>query len=244
MKKLFIYMSLIAATLISCNEDLETEGISTITYFPDFILTGEDLYVVDIGEPFTDPGIVVQEKGTEIPFNFIYTGRYTGYSGSVIGTELDQYFLTYSATNSDGFTTARSRTIARIPTGDFVNSIEGAYLSSIERVDGESYSNIIVLVTQVEPGVFRVSCALGGFYADGRGIGDDFLVEGFEITINDLASNDFTYEDDVVRIADESEMVVSDVKIDTEARTISFKTTADATFTNGEWDITLTQIQP
>jgi hypothetical protein len=242
MKKLFIYMSFVAATFISCNEDLETEGISTVTYFPDFILTGEDLYVVDLGESFTEPGIVVEERGTQIPFTFNYTGRYTGYSGSVIGTELDEYTLTYSAINSDGFPSTRSRTIARIPTGDFESSIEGAYLSSIVRVDDEEYSDLMVLVTEVEPGVFQVSCALGGFYADGRGLGDDFLVHGFEITVNDLSTGDFTYEGDVVR-GDGIEMAVSDVHIDTETRTISFKTTTGA-FANGEWDVTLTQVQP
>jgi hypothetical protein len=242
MKKLFLYMSLVAATLVGCNNDLESEGLSRITYFPDFILTGDDLYVVDMDDSFTEPGITVEEKGTVIPFTFEYTGRYTGYSGSTIGTDLDQYILTYSAINSDGFPATRSRIIARIPTGDFVTSIEGAYLASIVRVDGETFEDIVVLVTQVEPGVYEISCALGGFYSDGRGLGDDFLVHGLEIAVNDLATNDFTFEGDVTR-GDGVELQVADVEIDTETKTISWGITTGE-FANGEWVVTLTQIQP
>lgn len=89
MKKLLIYTICVAATLMGCN-DLESEGLSRITYFPEFVIEGDDFYLIDEGVNFTEPGIAVLEQGTAIPFTATYNGRYTGYSGTTIGTDPDQ----------------------------------------------------------------------------------------------------------------------------------------------------------
>lgn len=242
MKKIYIIIALAAVITIGCNSNLETEGISRITYFPDFIVEGEDINVIDVDEAFTEPEVTVLEQGSEIPFTAVYTGRYTGYEGTTIGSELDEYTLTYEAVNRDGFEASRSITIARINTGNFVNSIEGAYLATSVRVNDEAYENLMVLVVEVAPNVFEVTDALGGFYSDGRALGDGYLVEGLEISINDLSAGDFSYEADVQRV-DEIPMTVSEMEIDADTKTISFRLTTGE-FADGDWNITLTQIQP
>jgi hypothetical protein len=242
MKKI-LAMTIFAATLmVGCNNDLESEGVSRTTYFPTFELEGESFYLIDEDQPFEEPGITVTEQGAPISFNTQYIGRYTGYTGTTIGTEADEYRVTYDAVNKDGFAASETRTVAKVNTGDFVSSISGAYLASSVRVSGEAYEDVLVLVTEVEPDVFEVSDALGGFYSDGRALGDDYLVHGLQITVNDIPSNDFSFTTDVER-GDGTPLTVDDVEIDDETRTITLHTVTDA-FASGDWEITLTQIQP
>lgn len=242
MKKFLMYIT-VAASLVACNNDLETEGVSRTTYFPEFVMEGSDFIIVDDAAAYSEPGIEVLEQGSPIDFTTTYTGRYSGYSGTTIGTDDDEYTVTYAAVNRDGFAAAATRTVVVTGTGDFETSIEGLYSAETVRISGEAYDeNIFVMVTEVSPGVFAVTDALGGFYSDGRALGDDYLVLGLEIAVNDLATNDFTYTSDVER-ADGIAMEVSELSIDPETRTISFHTSAPS-LASGDWDITLTQIQP
>jgi len=241
MKKFLIYMT-VAAGLVACNNDLETEGLSRTTYFPEFVMEGSDLIITDDAAGYSEPGIEVLEQGAPIDFTTTYTGRYTGFSGTTLGTDDDEYTVTYNAVNRDGFAASATRTVVITSTGDFETSIEGLYLAETTRISGEAYDNLLVMVTEVSPGVFMITDALGGFYSDGRALGDDYLVLGLEVTVNDLATNDFTYTADVER-ADGIAMEVSDLAIDPATKTISFHTAAPS-LASGDWDITLTQIQP
>ena len=205
-------------------------------------MEGGDLYFIDEGEPFTDPGVVALEGGEEIPFTTTYTGRYSGYTGTTIGTGADEYSLVYSAVNKDGFTATDGRTIFAVNTGNFVNSIEGTYLATSVRVSGEAYEDIKVMVREVSANVFEISCSLGGFYSDGRDLGDAYLVLGGRITLTDLPNGGFTYTP-VVERADGIALNMSEMEIDTDARTIKFRITTGE-FANGDWTVTLTQLQP
>lgn len=241
MKKILIYITVVAG-LAACN-DPETEGISRVTYFPEFVMEGSDLLVVDDPATYTEPGIEVLEQGAPIDFTTTYEGRYTGYSSTTtVGTEDDEYTVTYGATNRDGFSATATRSVIVTPTGDFQTSIAGAYLAQTVRSTDEGYDELIIMISEVSPGVFEITDALGGFYTDGRALGDDYLVVGLQITVNDLATNDFSYNGDVERL-DGIAMEVSDLEIDPETKTISFHTSAP-TLTSGDWDIVLTQIQP
>lgn len=241
MKKLFVYISFAAAALVSCNDDLESEGISKVTYFPEFVIEGGDFYLIDEGETFTEPGINVLEQGSEIPFTSTFIGRYSGYSGSTIGSAPDQYDLTYSAINRDGFAASVSRTIVKIHTGDLVTNIAGAYEAESVRVNGVSYDPAMVLIWEIEPGVYEISCSVGGFYADGRGDGDGSLSKGGTITVNNLATNNFTFTPGFI---DNflSEVGITSMTVDPSTKTITF--VAEGDFANGKWDVTMTQIQP
>jgi Domain of unknown function (DUF5012) len=241
MKKLFIYTTLAAVSLMGCNLDLETEGISRITYFPEFVMEGEDFYLIDEGDPFVDPGIEVLEQGTAIPFTSTFRGRYTGYSGSTIGTDPDQYNLTYDAVNKDGFAASESRTIVAVNTGDLVTSIEGAYTSNPVRINGVSYAPSVVMIWKVAPNVYEISCSVGGFYADGRGDGDLSLSRGGTITINNIATNDFTFTTGYIENFD-SDVGITSMTINPATKTITFVAKGD--FANGLWNVTMTQIQP
>jgi hypothetical protein len=241
MKKILTYIIVAAALMVGCNNELETEGLSRITYFPEFNLEGSDFYLVDQGEPFVDPGVTVLEQGTEIPYTANFQGRYTGYSGTTIGTEPDQYTLTYNAVNKDGFAASASRTIIAVNTGDLVTSIEGAYVSDPVRINGVSYDPSIVLIWEIAPNVYEISCSVGGFYADGRGDGDASLSKGGTITVNNLATNDFTFTPGYIENFG-SEVGITSMTVDPDTKTITF--VAEGDFANGKWNVTMTQIQP
>jgi len=241
MKKAFIYTTLAALTLMGCNLDLETEGISRITYFPEFVMEGEDFYIIDEGDPFVDPGIQVLEQGTPIPFTSTFRGRYRGYSGSTIGTDADQYSLTYDAVNKDGFAASESRTIISVTTGNLVTSIEGLYSSDPVRITGVSYDPSLVMIWKVAPNVYEISCSVGGFYADGRGDGDISLAYGGTITVNNLATNDFTFTPAFI---DNFGVVVGITSMTVNAATKTITFVAEGDFANGFWNVTMTQIQP
>lgn len=241
MKKLFIYTTLVAVTLIGCNYDLESEGISRITYFPEFILEGGDFYVIDEGDSFVEPGISVLEQGSEIPFTSTFRGRYTGYSGSTIGTDADQYNLTYNAVNKDGFSASESRTIAAVNTGNLLTSIEGAYSANPVRINGVSYHPNLVLIWMTAPNVYEISCSVAGFYADGRGDGDGSLSRGGTITVNNLATNSFTFTPGFIDNFG-SEVGITSMTVNAATKTITF--VAEGAFANGKWNVTMTQIQP
>lgn len=241
MKKLLLFTSLVAVTLLGCNVDLESEGISRITYFPEFILQGEEFYLIDEGEDFVEPGIKVLEQGSEIPYTSTFRGRYTGYSGSTIGKEADQYNLTYNAVNKDGFAASESRTIAGVNTGDLVTSIEGAYSANPVRINGVSYHPNLVLIWKTAPNVYEISCSVAGFYADGRGDGDGSLARGGTITVNNLATNSFTFTSGHID-AFGVDVVITSMTVDPATKTITF--VAEGNFTNGKWNVTMNQIQP
>jgi hypothetical protein len=240
MKNIFIFSMIIAASLMSCNNELETEGLSRITYFPEFILEGDDTYFIGEGDDFTEPGITVLEQGAEIEYTATYVGRYNGYVGTTIGTDPDQYNLNYLATNKDGFSATASRRIIAVNTGDLVTSIEGAYTSQPVRINGQRFPPSIQMIWEISPNVYGISCAVGGHYADGRGDGDGSLALGGTITVNNLAANDFTFTPAHVTGLGGFDMAITSMTVDPATKTISF--VAEAAIANGKWNITFVQL--
>lgn len=241
MKQYFLYL-MMGITLIGCNTDLESEGLSRITYYPEFVLEGEDFIILEPNEPYAEPGIEVLEQGNPISFESESYGRYSEFSGiNTVGDEIDQYSVVYSAVNKDGFASSFTRTVVRTTTGDFLTGIEGVYLSKSARVTPEVYEDLIVMIFKNSENEYEISCALGGFYSDGRELGDDYLVPGCVITLTDLPNGEFTYTTEVER-GDGLAFEVSDMVIDTENRKITFH--VSAALANGDWDITLVQVQP
>jgi hypothetical protein len=240
-KAIYSIILFVAFALTACNLDLATEDISTITYYPEFILEGDDFYLIAEGEDFVEPGITVLEQGEEIPYSATYRGRYNGYVGPTIGTDPDQYVLTYSATNRDGFAGTASRTIVAVNTGDLTTSIEGAYSSNPVRITGVSYAPSVVMIWEVAPNVYEISCSVGGFYADGRGDGDGSLSKGGTITVNNLATNDFTFTPGFIDNFG-LDVGITSMTVDPATKTITF--VAEGAFANGFWNVTLTQLAP
>lgn len=242
MKKLIIILTM-GIALAGCNTDLATEGLSRVTYFPEFVIEGEDFYLLDEGDSYTEPGITVFEGGEEIPYTTTITGRYSGYTGTTdIGNDPDVYTVAYSATNKDGFTSNTTRTVVAVNTGDLVTSIEGAYNCTVTRTtSGETWETLI-LIWKVADNKYEISCSVGGFYGDGRAFGDDFLARGGTITVNDMAANNFSFTAGFMEGFGNS-VTIDEMEVDAANKSI-FMHSGTTEFANGSWNLNLVQIQP
>jgi hypothetical protein len=101
--KISLYAILGAVLSTSCEDD-ETANVSFVTSYPVFDLTGgEAVTVLGNGSAFVDPGAVATENGTPIDVQT---------TGTVDTSTPGLYRLTYSATNSDGYSATASRLVA------------------------------------------------------------------------------------------------------------------------------------
>jgi hypothetical protein len=196
MKKIFLFICT-ASLLISCSEQ-DTGDVSRITNFPIFEVSGDETIFVNQGEAYTDPGAIATEGGVEIEYTTSVLGKYRG--GTTLDTNVpDVYQVTYTAVNQDGFNATASRTVIVYNTGDFVNSIEGLYTSTVFRngVQGapaSNYTNIeYILIWKNGDGTYELSDGFGGWYEFGRALGAGYRAPGAKITVNNIATNSFSF---------------------------------------------------
>ncbi len=98
----FLFIFFFVGIFFAC-EETTTDNISSITYYPDFEIIGGEFYTVVQGQDFTDPGVVATEDGKELEVTV---------AGDQVDTSTpDVYTITYTATNSDGFSKTVSRTV-------------------------------------------------------------------------------------------------------------------------------------
>ncbi|MFV0530977.1 MAG: BT_2262 family domain-containing protein [Flavobacteriales bacterium] len=191
MKKLLILISSVLLIYSCANDD--TSDVSRVTSFPIVTVLGNATELIEQGTTFTDPGATATENGKDIP---VQASNSSGVYWSVAGVDTnspDKYTVTYSATNSDGFDGTASRDVWVASTGDLVSSIEGLYLSSIERVGSDTQSNLkYVIIKSLGGNQYELSHALGGYYDIGRAYGTGYACRGAVITANDIATNDFS----------------------------------------------------
>ncbi|MCF8219146.1 MAG: DUF5011 domain-containing protein [Bacteroidales bacterium] len=147
MKKRLKYSSLLlmafALILIGCEK--ETEGISKVTKFAEFEMTGPEYYFLEKGTPFSEPGIKATEGGEEIPVTT---------EGSVDETTKGIYILSYSAKNSDGFEKTVTR-IVIVYEGDLTaTDLTGNYA-------GGYYGDATMSVSKVKDGLYQSTDVFG-----------------------------------------------------------------------------------
>lgn len=202
MKK-YIYITFLILTgafvLDGCKKNLETEGLSRVTYYPDFKFQGDEVMFVKQGSTFTEPGVTATENGKSINVSTTVTGQYTGYTGTTLNTSAaDKYTISYNAVNKDGYTGSVTRTVYVFNDGDLVNSIEGLYKSTVVRngVSAAQYTNMqYVLIYKTGNNTYNISDAIGGYYDLGRGYGTAYRATGGSITANNIGAGNFSFAD-------------------------------------------------
>jgi len=199
MKKIIITSLIIAgAFFTSCDDSSTTGNVSKVTNYPVITVTGDDPYFVPLGTEYTDPGAVAMAGDTEIPVITTAVGKYRG--ESTLNTNVaDEYVVTYSAENSDGFFGTAQRTVIVYKTGDLVTSIEGVYRSTTRRngsllpaSQGSSVDQEYIYIWKNGDGTYGVSDAFGGWYSIGRKIGVTSATQGGLIA-GDIPTNTFTF---------------------------------------------------
>lgn len=236
MKTTKIYRKLIGLffitmVLISCEKNVDTDNISKITFYPTFVMTGDDFQIITLGTPYSDPGIAATENGQDLPVTTSVVGTIQSYSGSAVNPDLaNEYLINYSATNSDGFQGTASRTVWVVKTGDLVTSIEGLYTSTVVRngvVSGQYADMPYVMIYKTGDNTYEISDGIGGYYDLGRGYGPGYRATPAEVTAVDIPSNNFTFGGSFGVGAFGGAADITAFSVDPVAKTISFTTVWD-----------------
>ncbi|CAG5002927.1 hypothetical protein DYBT9275_03001 [Dyadobacter sp. CECT 9275] len=194
----YIAIAFVGVLGLSCEPDKVTEGISDITYFPEFDYKGDEVVLASCGTAFTDPGVTAVENGADIPVNTTVSAMISGGTVASVPTTADRYTVNYRAVNKDGYPANASRVVWTACTGDLKTSIEGLYTSTVFRnaVSGAQYTNMKYILIRKKPGTentYQISDAIGGWYQLGRALGDAYLAPGLEVTATNIGTNSFTF---------------------------------------------------
>lgn len=229
----------------SCKKMYETDNLSKITYFPIFDYKGNTIVYTKVGSAFTDPGCTATENGAQITVVMTVNARLAKtVSNAVDINKGDIYDITYTATNSDGFKATKTRTVWVYESGDMVNNIAGIYLSTVKRGTAAvtpQYTDMkYVIISKLSANTYQISDALGGYYDIGRNYGFNYAAQGSVITVNNIATNDFSFTRASIpgfgNVVDVSNMTVDPIN-----KQIVF--TGTGNFANATFTITLKQVE-
>ncbi len=228
--KIFLSLITVAGLLSACSSDLDTADVSTPTDFAVFTLKGSSEILLEKGTPYEEPGATALEAGVPVTVTTTSTGIYRG--GELDVNVADNYVVSYSAVNKDGFEASASRNVIVAESGDLVSNIAGLYRSTVVRngISAPEYEDMeYVLIWQNADGTFQLSDGIGGYYAYGRGYGSAYFATGAKVTVNGL--NDYTFGPDFSVGAFGGVAKITEMTADPEAKTIDFKTDWDSTYT-------------
>lgn len=228
---------------VSCEKNIDSDELSFITFYPEFLMEGDEVILVNQGDAFAEPGITALENGEEISVTTSVVGTIQSYAGTAVDSDLpNEYSFTYSATNSDGFTATSGRTVWVAKTGDLVTSIEGLYTSSVKRngtITAQYTDMPYILIYKTGVDKYAISDGIGGYYSIGRGYGPGYRATPIVVTAVDIPGNSFTYSGDFGVGAFGGVATMSGLTVDPVAKTITFSTVWDSGYT---FDVTLTQV--
>lgn len=172
--KVLSFLMLAVATIFmtACSKD--SEGLTSITYYPVIELQGDDFMIVAKNSQFVDPGFTVTLNGEDITDKAeVKSNVNTAVSGV--------YSVKYSAKNADGFSASATRTVVVLDKDD---AIEGFYATSPScyrdragaiTAYGASFD---VLVIKISDGVYSIEDFLGGYYSQRAGYGSAYNATG------------------------------------------------------------------
>ena len=249
MKYLYLVLLIFTGTFVSCIEADSTGDVSFVTNYPVITLNGPSVMFLEQGEAYVELGAVSTEGDNEIETTISYgSGAYLGAPGVNSGTDTpDNYVVTYSAVNKDGFAGSSLRNIWVVPpTGDLVTSIEGFYTSSVQRgptfTPSAQYNDLeYVFIWKVSDNVYGLSHGIGGYYDLGRGYGPAYAAAGGTITVNNLASGDITYSGSPIPGFGINIVSITDFNVIPGDKMITF--TGNGDFGNSTFKVQLTQVE-
>jgi hypothetical protein len=171
MKKIFrfLFITSIAISTVMLNacisdEDKDSYGLSKVTTFPTLELLGDAECWIVKGASFQDPGYQSEFNVGDVVI-----------AGSVNSNAQGLYELSYTATNTEGYSVTKTR---KVFVADIVNGktgLEGMYTSNIHRVADTGAAadrgpfNIALTAVPDMDGYYYIIDLLGGWYVIGGG---------------------------------------------------------------------------
>ncbi|WP_321424949.1 BT_2262 family domain-containing protein [uncultured Bacteroides sp.] len=180
MKKILLLFVSIVTLLSSCSKD--SEGVSFITTYCTFSMSGDQELFWPINKPFVDPGCTASEGSTNVTVTS--TSNLDIKKG---GT----YTINYKAVNSDGYAANTSRTVHVY---DPTAPLTGYWTSNIVRNNAGTIAKrgpFSILLLGISPNEYLVADLLGGWYWFGSNYGAAYAGPAV-VKLN--ADNTFTIE--------------------------------------------------
>ena len=167
MKKIIMFSFLALGILVSCTQKAlidtpDQVGISKVTHYITFELTGASTVTTSKGGAYVDPGYVAMEGTKDVTTK-------VKVQGTVDVTKVGMYNLTYVAVNTDGFSSSANRTVIVYDPAAPATDFGGNYTSNVSRAApyARSYTGLNVSIQKLAPGFFYISDFFGGFYDQG-----------------------------------------------------------------------------
>lgn len=181
MKKLYFFAlaAFVAMMgLTACGDDNDQLTDSRLTHYVVLELQGNSTEEVILGSSYTDAGCKATLDGVDVSSQI----KVDGLDEIDVNTP-GLYYITYTATNADGFVSSVTRTVAVFdPT--ITADISGKYLTQ-EGTYLDTGSRKIALVgykvniKKVVPGVFYIDEMLAGMWSQRAGYGANYGLQGY-----------------------------------------------------------------
>lgn len=182
MKNLILYslaLGMMVLNLTSCNDDDDLLTDSTVTYYVNLHLQGDEFVQVPIGTAYTDAGCTADVEGNDVTSTIVTTGL-----EDIDVNKAGLYYITYEATNKDGFSASVSRTVA-VCDPSITTDLSGTYtgMEGTYRLTAAGaktpYPGYSVKLRRDAPGIFYISDMLGGYYDQRAGYGSAYALKGY-----------------------------------------------------------------
>ncbi len=165
MKVLYKYGLIIISVFLSFSCEKETENISDITYYVEFEINGENPTIVQVGEPYVDPGVVATLPGKDV------TSTVTVESNVDYET-MGMYTVEYTATNNDSLKSRAVRNVI-VCNPSVTTDLSGKYIGQegTKRINIASGAEVLYpgyhsTITYLAPGFFQIDDFFAGYYAE------------------------------------------------------------------------------
>lgn len=200
-------------TIASCSKD--TEGLTSITYYPVIELEGPINDIAVAGTPFTDPGYAASLNGEDITSDVKVTSKM-----DFANPKPGYYSITYSASNADGFSASAVRYVLVADNDDAVSGYYTTNTDSFRDYNGTTfYGGYPMIVYANSDGTYHISDLLAGWYQYRAGYGADYALGG-ELSID--ADGNIELIDSYLAGWGDSANGLTDGKFDQEAGTIKY----------------------
>lgn len=177
MKKNFILFLSAALLVLATSCEKTSQGLTRITYYPVISLQGDNPYIVQLGESYSEPGYTASLNGED------YTSG-VKVSSNVNSAVPGIYSVTYSATNPDGCSWSTTRDVYVLNPGGIANIyVAHCWMGARE------YNGIPTVIKPISDGLYEIDDMCGGFYYAGR-------YPGYEPTYDFHADTQFTLNED------------------------------------------------
>jgi len=216
-KSIICLVSLLSLTLgfTSCEKPLSGEKTS-ITYYAEIVLNGDENMVVAKGSTFVDPGFTATMKGEDV------TDK-VNVNSDVDTSASGVYSVVYSIVNADGFLASTTRTVFVLDLNDPVEGFWACTPTSFREYNGNKVdygASFEILIINQGDGMYEVDDLFAGWYCQRAGYGELYAMQGI---IGIAEDGTISLVDSYIPGWGDSVEAINDGKFDAISKTITYQ---------------------